>query len=673
MNSKEGTSKMRAVVLETRGSEAAILVNDGTVRIARGNFRVGETFEYKEQAKPTKRQWAAAAAAMVILLAGSTGMWIDRNYVTYAEVSLDVNPSIVYTLNKRDRVLGVRAVNEDAQSIVESLAEDNIRFMPLTDAVEKTMALLEDEGYLAEVTDDYVLLNVSADDKERQSRLSGDVENAMVHVKEQDSTLEYRIDHSDRSTAKEAKDSGMSIGRYSIWRDEQGRPNETSDNQDEKNGRVVDVEPAAEQTRKEYERKSVRELLGHEPEQDQESVRIVAGTRDVPEVQTQPEGEMMKPEGDMTQSEDGLTKPQDEPNEPIQPEDEMPKPEDEMTQPKDGLTMPQDEPNEPTQSEAEIPKPKDGLTMPEDGPNEPTKPEDGNHTQPVDEEKPDGNVQEQSEYPQQAVNDQEPAVYGQEQGVEYQGSAVDAHSIDKDHDDSADPPAVEDGNEVFEQLIVTDHEKMPEQSVVIDQPLESDPQDEKQSIRADSAEVIGDKEPSKNEDLPVAEDGEKPGYGDKEPPEDRDMESSVAEDVEMPKGAGKEPSMGDGKEQPKGEDKASPKDADKEPPTDDGKTSPKAGDKSASAGKNKAPSTKGDSKPQDKPQENSRGGKADGNGNRKSSAGGEPGRGGGGNPGGGSNPGGRGNPGGGKGNPGGGGGGQPGGGGNPGGGGPGPR
>lgn len=649
MNSKEGTSKMRAVVLETRGSEAAILVNDGTVRIARGNFRVGETFEYKEQAKPTKRQWAAAAAAMVILLAGSTGMWIDRNYVTYAEVSLDVNPSIVYTLNKRDRVLGVRAVNEDAQSIVESLAEDNIRFMPLTDAVEKTMALLEDEGYLAEVTDDYVLLNVSADDKERQSRLSGDVENAMVHVKEQDSTLEYRIDHSDRATAKQAKDSGMSIGRYSIWRDEQGRPNETPDSQDEKNGRVVDVEPAAEQTMKDYEEKSVRELLGHKPEQDQESVRIAAGTQDAPTVQIQPEDEMTKPEGEMTQPEGEMPKPQDEPNEPIEPENGMAKPEGEMTQPEDGMTKPQD------------------------GPNEPTKPEDGNHTQPVDEEKPDGNVQEQSEYPQQAVNDQEPAVYGQEQGVEYQGSAVDAHSIDKDHDDPADPPAVEDGHEVFELLIVTDHEKMPEQPVVIDQPLESDPQDEKQSIGADSAEVIGDKEPSKNEDLPVAEDGEKPGYGDKEPPEDRDMESSVAEDVEMPKGAGNEPSMGDGKEQSKGEDKTLPKDDDKEPPTDDGKTSSKTGDKSASAGKNKAPSTKGDSKPQDKPQENSRGGKADGNGNRNSSSGGGPSRGGGGNPGGGSNPGGRGNPGGGKGNPGGGGGGQPGGGGNPGGGGPGPR
>ena len=50
----------------------------------------------------------------------------------------------------------------------------------MTDAVEKTMVLLEDDGYLAEATEDYVLLNVSADDEARQNRLSGEVENAMA-------------------------------------------------------------------------------------------------------------------------------------------------------------------------------------------------------------------------------------------------------------------------------------------------------------------------------------------------------------------------------------------------------------------------------------------------------------------------------------------------------------
>ena len=53
-------------------------------------------------------------------------MWIDRNYVTYAEVSLDVNPSIIYSLNKRDRVLDVRAVNDDAESIVKALEQEGV-------------------------------------------------------------------------------------------------------------------------------------------------------------------------------------------------------------------------------------------------------------------------------------------------------------------------------------------------------------------------------------------------------------------------------------------------------------------------------------------------------------------------------------------------------------------
>ena len=139
---------MKAVVLETRGREAAVLAMDGGVYIANGKYHVGETIDYREAKRPSVRQWAVAAAAVVALLDASAGLWVDRNYVAYAEVSLDVNLSIVYTVNRQDRVLGVRAVNEDAKGIVESLEQDGVRFATLTDAVDRTMALLEDEGYL---------------------------------------------------------------------------------------------------------------------------------------------------------------------------------------------------------------------------------------------------------------------------------------------------------------------------------------------------------------------------------------------------------------------------------------------------------------------------------------------------------------------------------------------
>ena len=217
---------MKAVVLETRGQEAAVLAMDGGVYIANGKYHVGETIDYREAKRPSARQWVAAAAAMVVLLGSSAGLWVDRNYVAYAEVSLDVNPSIVYTVNRRDRVLGVRAVNEDAKDIVESLEQDGIRFATLTDAVDRTMALLEDEGYLDEAQADYVLVNVSADDGDRQTRLTGEVEAAMSKTMERDATLEYRIDTSDRATAKDARDNGMSTGRYAAWKQEEEKPDD---------------------------------------------------------------------------------------------------------------------------------------------------------------------------------------------------------------------------------------------------------------------------------------------------------------------------------------------------------------------------------------------------------------------------------------------------------------
>lgn len=262
---------MKAVVLETRDREAAVLVNDGTVRIVRGAYNVGDIIDYR--IRPRFVQWIAAAAAMLVLMGGSAGLWIDRNYVTYAEVSLDVNPSIVYSLNKRDRVLNVRAANEDAESIVAELEQDGVRFATLPDAVDRTIALLEDEGFLNEEQADYVLINVSADDVERQNRLSEEVEAAMMETQEQNPMMEYRIDQSDRKTARKAQDEGMSAGRYSAWQ----QAGDGSDKQD-------------------YVDKPVRELMGHAPVDDQPDSLEMPDFSPGDSLQSPPSGEAMEQE-----------------------------------------------------------------------------------------------------------------------------------------------------------------------------------------------------------------------------------------------------------------------------------------------------------------------------------------------------------------------------------------
>ena len=257
---------MKAVVLETRERETAVLVNDGTVRIVRGVYNVGDIIDYR--LRPRFVQWIAAAAAMVVLVGGSATMWIDRNYVTYAEVSLDVNPSIVYSLNKRDRVLSVRAANEDAESIVTALEQEGVRFTPLSDAVEKTMSILDKQGYMDESTDDYVLINVSADNEGRQKRLSDEVETAMTATLEQNHTIEYRIDHSDRKTAREADEAGMSAGRYAAWQRDEG---------------ASDV--------RDYADKPVRELVDRNPDEDQRDSEAKPAVAPADDPQTPPSDE----------------------------------------------------------------------------------------------------------------------------------------------------------------------------------------------------------------------------------------------------------------------------------------------------------------------------------------------------------------------------------------------
>ena len=205
---------MKAVVLEVRGREAALLMADGTVRKARGDYKVGQEIEFYEIVRSGPRQWVAAVVIAAILLAGSVGMWINGNYVAYAEVSLDVNPSIVYTLNLRNRVLSVRAANGDAEDVVQAL--DGLRFKPIGEAVGLTLQRLGTAGYL-DGEDDCLLASVSADDEKRRESLAGQVETAIADARQDDPGLEYRVDRTDRATARAARENGMSAGRYAAW------------------------------------------------------------------------------------------------------------------------------------------------------------------------------------------------------------------------------------------------------------------------------------------------------------------------------------------------------------------------------------------------------------------------------------------------------------------------
>ena len=153
-----------AVVVDISGIFAAVLTNGGDyLRIPNKNYQIGQTVLLDDSARTAHkraRMSALASLAAVFLLLFFGGF---SGYVTPAGVvSLDVNPSIEYTINCFDRVLDIDAVNGDGEQILEGMDEQALLYRRVDDAVDATIVQLQASGYLTEAAENDVVLSASS-------------------------------------------------------------------------------------------------------------------------------------------------------------------------------------------------------------------------------------------------------------------------------------------------------------------------------------------------------------------------------------------------------------------------------------------------------------------------------------------------------------------------------
>ena len=215
---------MKAVVLEIRKNEAAVLCKDGQiVKIRRNGLAVGDSIDISDaeicsDKKVTfykkLRQYGSVAAAAALLL-GFGGNHIYNTAIACSYVSLDINPSIEYTLNRQDCVLDVTAVNEDAEEIVEQLKEQGIRKESLVDAISMTAEILQENGYITEDETDYILINVSSDSNKKSKALKKEAQGVFDKMNiDNEENIHLTMTESTISERKEARELGVSAGEY---------------------------------------------------------------------------------------------------------------------------------------------------------------------------------------------------------------------------------------------------------------------------------------------------------------------------------------------------------------------------------------------------------------------------------------------------------------------------
>ena len=292
---------MRALVLEVRGGQSAVLADDGIIYKTDKVYKVGDTVdvdadiislagEKKRRKNSMVKKLAYTAAACAIVITGAGVSYQTAFACTY--VSVDINPSIEFALNRMDRVLTVSALNDDAKEIVDEI--QSVRFCTLSEALEETARVLNDNDYLTEQA--VVLVDIASDSTERIEKLSDEVR-ASYKVSTGFADAELYLATSDLKMRSQAYERDMSTGRYeSLRSDKAGMSDkedaveddsvdsvDTEDVQGATDTRVIDRE-SADSTDDSSEDETVDKAAGSEPDEKavrQKKEETAAGSDDV--------------------------------------------------------------------------------------------------------------------------------------------------------------------------------------------------------------------------------------------------------------------------------------------------------------------------------------------------------------------------------------------------------
>lgn len=112
-----------------------------------------------------KVHWGLKLAAVAALLALIIGLGFGAgaykvNHTVVSTVSLDVNPSIELRVNRHERVLEARALNEDAGAVLDGM---DLEGSDLNVAVNAVIGAMVRNGYISEAANS-ILISVDSDD-----------------------------------------------------------------------------------------------------------------------------------------------------------------------------------------------------------------------------------------------------------------------------------------------------------------------------------------------------------------------------------------------------------------------------------------------------------------------------------------------------------------------------
>ena len=175
--------------------------------------RKGMVYVKEEKKKNNKKLFWALGTSLAFVICIFVGLGYFNNLRVASIVSIDVNPSILLTINKKEKVLDVTANNDDALVILEGM---DLKGSDINVAVNALIGSMVKNGYIDELANSILISVDNPNSKESEALrerivadLNGKFFNNEISVVSQNITS---------STDKEklAKEYGISLGKLEL-------------------------------------------------------------------------------------------------------------------------------------------------------------------------------------------------------------------------------------------------------------------------------------------------------------------------------------------------------------------------------------------------------------------------------------------------------------------------
>lgn len=205
---------MKAVVVEIKNEYVIALSDNGVfTKVKNKNYSLGEVLVMKNNTKKFSKKIAVSIASVVAIATIGT-VSAFAYYTPVGKVSLDVNPSIEYSVNMFDKVLDVEGINEDGEVL---LGDVDLTGKDIEDAISDTVDLLIDDGYITDEESNEIVLATYDNDENDNEELAQELEEvAQQQIEENDKIANVECMAIGKERVEQARELGVTPGKLNL-------------------------------------------------------------------------------------------------------------------------------------------------------------------------------------------------------------------------------------------------------------------------------------------------------------------------------------------------------------------------------------------------------------------------------------------------------------------------